>query len=507
MHKLALGSMPIALLVGCTVGPDFSEPAAPDATTYFQDSVQPPAPGGNDVSQRFVLGAKVAGDWWTAFHSAELNRLVEEAIAQNRTLASAKAALRQAQQVAVQAGGALYPQVGFAANAARERYSFASQGENLPASYFNVFSLGPTASFSLDPFGGNRRRLEQATALADSQDYQAVAAFLTLTGQVVVQVLNIASDRDQIDAVHDIVAEDERDLQLVRTESRAGELTQIDIQSAISQLETDRNLLPPLQQELSVAYDALSVLLGKVPSQTKMPELGLVDIELPAELPLTVPSELVHQRPDILSSEAQLHAASAAIGVATAQLYPNLTLSGSMSQEALTLAHLFSPMSNIWSVASGLTAPIFAGGALEAQRAAAVEAYDGALATYEQTVLQSFGQVADVLHALSHDADLLRGQRRALEAAAESLRLVRQTFSFGNVTLLQVLDAERQYAKARLGYAQAKAQRYRDTVQLFVAMGGGWQGWHDSNATESPAKATKTSTSDDARHPQVGRSR
>lgn len=494
MHKLVLGSMPIALLAGCTVGPDFSSPAAPGATTYFEDSVQPPAPGGDDVSQRFVLGAKVDGAWWTEFHSAEIDRLVEEAIAQNRTLATAKAALRQAQQVAAQAGGALYPQVGFAANANREKYSFASQGENVPASYFNVFSVGPTVSFSLDPFGGNRRRLEQTTALAESQDYQAAAAFLTLTGQTVIQVLNIASDRDQIDAVQDIIAEDERDLELVRTESRAGELTQIDIQSAVSQLEADRTLLPPLQQELSVAYDALSVLLGKAPSQAKLPELGLRDLVLPAELPLTVPSELVHQRPDILSSEAQLHASSAAIGVATAQLYPNLTLSGSMSQEALTLAHLFSPMSNIWDIASGLTAPIFAGGALEAQRAAAVEAYHGALDSYEQTVLQSFGQVADVLHALSHDADLIRGQRRALEAAAESLRLVRRTFSFGNVTLLQVLDAERQYAQARLGYTRAKAQRYRDTVQLFVAMGGGWQGWRDRDSGASSSGVRNAST-------------
>jgi NodT family efflux transporter outer membrane factor (OMF) lipoprotein len=206
---------------------------------------------------------------------------------------------------------------------------------------------------------------------------------------------------------------------------------------------------------------------------------------LPNELPLSLPSELVRQRPDLLAAEAQLHAASAAIGVATAQLYPKITLSGALSQQAISLDTLFHGASNLWSFAGGLTTPIFHGGELEAQRRFTEDQFNATLATYEETVLQAFGQVADVLEALSHDAELLAEQQRALAAAESSLNLTRRSYSIGNVGILQVLDAQRLVERARLGYVRAKAQRYLDTAQLFVAMGGGWWDWRDRAAAAS----------------------
>jgi NodT family efflux transporter outer membrane factor (OMF) lipoprotein len=483
-----------ALLTGCTLGPDFKPPAAPGEKGYTSEGVpQPPSPGGKDTDQRFAVGKRISGDWWTLFQSERLNQVLQQAVGGNRTLVAAQATLRQAHQVVTQAAGALYPQVNLNGAASRQKNSLATQGIPGTTSIFNIYSIAPTVSYVLDPFGGNRRRVEQQGALAKYQDYQLDAAYLTLTGNAVTQALNIASARAQIKAVEDIIASDQHNLQLVQTEFKAGEATRMDIESAQSQLATDRTLLPPLRQQLSVARHALSVLVGRSPASWSPPNFDLADFTLPNELPVSLPSDLVHQRPDILSSEAQLHAASAAIGVATAQLYPNITLTGSIGQEALSTAKLFTSASSIWSIGANLAAPIFQGGALEAQRQASINAYQAALATYEQTVLQSFGQVADVLQALNHDAELLRDQRRALESADASLRLTRTTYSAGNVSLLQVLDAQRLYEQARLGYVRAEAQRYLDTVQLYVAMGGGWQEWREQTAHgRSTAPAAKS---------------
>jgi NodT family efflux transporter outer membrane factor (OMF) lipoprotein len=294
-----------------------------------------------------------------------------------------------------------------------------------------------------------------------------------LTGNALTQLVNIASDLDQIKVLRDIIADDQRNVDLVSTITKSGELTRIDIETATSQFETDRTLLPPLNQDLSTAGDALALLVGKAPAEWQPPQIDLNDLTLPTELPVSVPSALVHERPDILMSEAQLHAAGAAIGVATAQLYPNITLTGSIGQAALTTASIFSPASAVWAIGGQLAAPIFEGGTLIAQKKVATDAYDLALANYEQTVLQSFSQVADVLHALQNDAAQVQAERRAVDTAGRSLGMMRTTFAYGSITLLQVLDAERQYAQARLGYVRASAQRFRDTIALFVAMGGG----------------------------------
>jgi NodT family efflux transporter outer membrane factor (OMF) lipoprotein len=470
------------LFAGCTVGPDFVEQKAPDTQGYDEEGMpETRVAGAKEKEQRFALGKKISGEWWQLFHSRQLNDVLQQAIAGNQTLVAAKATLAQAREGINQAGGALYPQIDFAAGASRQRVSLAPVGQQTQGPITNLFSIGPKVSYDLDPFGGNRRRVEQQEAVAQFQEYQLDAAYLTLTGNAVTQALNTASARAQIKAVESIIADDQRNLQLVRSELAAGEATQIDVQSAASQLAADRTLLPPLRQQLSVAKHALAVLVGKLPANWKVPNFDIEEFALPEELPVSLPSELVRQRPDILASEAQLHAASAAIGVATAALYPDLNLTAAFTQEALSTATLFNPASSVFSIGANLLAPIFHGGALQAQKRSTEDAFENALATYRQTVLTSFGQVADVLQALAHDAELLEAQRRALESAETSLSLTRTTYSFGNVGILQVLDAQRLTEQARLGYVRAQVQRYLDTVQLFTAMGGGWWDWKQDN--------------------------
>ncbi|HXW22474.1 MAG TPA: efflux transporter outer membrane subunit, partial [Rhodomicrobium sp.] len=334
-------------------------------------------------------------------------------------------------------------------------------------------------SYAPDVFGGTRRLVEQESALAEFQHLELAAAYLSLTGNAVTQAINIAAAREQIAAAQEILSVDERNLDLVRVSFEAGKSAQTDVLSAQSQLDGDQTLLPPLRQQLSAARHALAVLAGKAPAEWSPPDFDFTNLELPLDLPVRLPSALVRERPDILAAEAQLHAASAAIGIATAQLYPNINLSASWTQESASMGTLFDSSNGLWSLVSSLTAPIFHGGTLEAQRQEAIDAFAAQLGTYRETVLQAFGQVADVLRALQHDAELLAAQQRALETAQASLSLAQDSFAAGQASFLQVLDAQRLYQQARLGYAKAKGQRYLDTAQLFEAMGGAWQDWKD----------------------------
>ncbi|HUZ73298.1 MAG TPA: efflux transporter outer membrane subunit [Stellaceae bacterium] len=481
------GTAAALALAGCTLGPNFTPPKAPPETTYTSHGAAEKQAG----DQHFALGAKITGDWWTLFRSDPLDAVLKQAVAGNRSLVAAQATLAAAQESVNAALAGLYPQVDLGASAVRQHINGAQFGlPELPPQfppYSNLFRVGPTVSYALDIFGGTRRTIEESAALAAVQDYQLDAAYLTLTGNAVLQALTIASLRAQLDTVDGIVADDQRNLDLVHTELRAGVATQLDIETATSQLATDRTLRPPLLQQLSVARHALTVLVGKVPSNWQPPNFDLDRITLPTELPLSLPSSLVRQRPDLLAAEAQLHAASAAIGVATAQLYPQITLTGAMSQQAISLDTLFHGASNVWSLGPSLTMPIFHAGALEAERRRAVDNFNAALATYEQTVLQAFGQVADVLEALNHDAELLAEEQSALRSAQSSLDLTRRSYSIGSVGILQVVDAQRVAEQARLGFVRAKVQRYLDTAQLFVAMGGGWWSWRANAAAPAAA--------------------
>jgi NodT family efflux transporter outer membrane factor (OMF) lipoprotein len=461
-----LTGLGVAMLAGCTVGPDFTPPDTPAPPGYA-------APG---EQQTAALGGTVTPEWWTLFQSPALDTLVSQAIAGSHTLESAKARLAAAREAVDVASSALYPQVGLSASVTREKVSATSFGLSpnqfaLPPN-FNLFQVGPTASYAPDIFGGTHRKIEQQSALADVQRDQLNAAYMALTGNTVLQALQVAAVRAQVKAVGDIVKIDQQNLALVQTERRAGAVPDSDVVIAESQLATDETLQPGLDQQLSVAKHALAVLVGRIPADFAAPDFDLASLTLPASLPVSLPSALVHQRPDILAAEAQLHAASAQIGVATARLYPAITLSAGIGTAALDPGHLFDPSGLIWSIAAGLTQPIFDGGLRQAERLAALENFKASAADYQQTVLQAFGQVADILQALVHDADLLAAQKHALDTASESVRLQRINYGAGGAGVLGLLEAQRQYQQALLGYVRAQAQCYVDTTQLLVAMGG-----------------------------------
>jgi NodT family efflux transporter outer membrane factor (OMF) lipoprotein len=482
--------LPLAALVAsCTVGPDFKTPAPPPQTSYTPGGAA--EHGAGDV--HFAMGHKITGDWWTLYHSPPLNAVLEQSIAGSPTIVAAQATLAASRETVNQTLAGLYPQLDLSGGAERVHQNGAQLGlAKLPPGfppYANIFRAGASVSYLVDIFGATRRAIEQSEALADAQDFALDAAYLTLTGNAVTEAFAIASLRAQIATVESIIDDDETNLRLVDSEVRAGAATQLDTETATAQLASDRTLLPPLRQQVDVARHALAVLAGKAPSDWTPPDFELDAIALPTDLPVSLPSDLVRQRPDILAAEAQLHAASAAVGVATAQLYPNLTLTGSLAQQAVSIDTLFHGASDIWTIGGNLAAPLFHGGALEAQRRRAEDEFNAALANYEETVLQSFGQVADVLQALGHDAELLNEEQHALDAAQSSLDLTRRSYALGNVGVLQVVDAQRVVQQARLGFVRARAQRYLDTAQLFLAMGGGWWNWREATATAAPPPA------------------
>jgi NodT family efflux transporter outer membrane factor (OMF) lipoprotein len=473
-----------AILSGCTVGPNFTRPPSPAVVGYDTVPIPLPPAGERDPAQRFADGAPVAERWWALFESPALDDTIALALAASPTLATAQATLAQAREAVLVARANYYPQVDLVATGSWEhaqslkgrssRGSTTSSGSTLVTDMFNI---GPALTYSPDLFGHNRRLVEQQAALAENQRYQAAAAYLALTADAATQAITIASTQAQIKAVEDIIAADVRNLELVRIAFDAGSVARTDVLSAESQLAGDRTLLPPLQQQLAVARHALAVVVGKLPAEWSPPEFDLDALRLPAELPVTVPSELVHGRPDILSAEAQLHAASAAIGVATAQLYPSITISPALTLQAVASGGPVAAPSILAGFVGSIAQPLFHGGALRAQQRAAIDAYDAQRATYRQTVLVAFGQVADVLRALQHDADLLRAEDTALTASEASLKLAQEAYAAGRGTLVQVLDAQRLYAQAVLGYARARGQRYLDTVLLFEAMGGASEQW------------------------------
>jgi NodT family efflux transporter outer membrane factor (OMF) lipoprotein len=456
------------LLAACApVGPDFQRPQPAAPAAYTGESL--PDLGGE--GQRLVPGTNPSADWWQEFHSEDLDQAMEHALAGNRSLAAARASLRQAHEAVTAQAGAEYPQVDLDAGVGRDKYGAQFSGP-IVFPPFTYYSVGPSVSYLLDYTGGERRAVEQQRALEENQRYQLQAAYLSLTGNVARQAVASAAASAQIEAVQALLDEDRKNVELVHTAFEAGAETRVSLLAAQSQLANDETLLPPLRQQLAVARHALSVLAGEAPAAWTPPGFSLEQMQLPQQLPLSLPSELAHRRPDILAAEAKLHAATAAEGVAVSQLYPQITLSASVSQQSSSLSHLFESSNTAWGLAAGLTAPVFDGGTLRAERRGAHAATQAATASYEQTVVESFGQVADVLTALDHDAEQLAAQQNAVDSAEANLNLTRESYAAGNVGVLQVLDAERQEQKAKLGYVQAMGQRYQDTVALYLALGG-----------------------------------
>jgi len=460
------------------VGPNFRQPDAPAATRYTETELPAEtasAPGPAGAAQRFAPGQDLPSQWWTLFHSDPLDRLVRQAIADSPNLTAAEAALRVAREnLAAQSGALLYPKVDGSLGATREKVSGAAFGQpGTGTTIFNLYNASVNVSYALDVAGGNRRELEALQSLVDYQDYQLAAAHLALTSNIVTAAVREASLRAQIDATRDIIEAQNKQLDLVRRQFELGAIARLNLVAQQSQAAQTEALLPPLEHQLAQTRHQLAALAGRLPSEGGIPRFDLAAMTLPQELPLTLPSALARQRPDIRAAEALLHQASAQIGVATANQYPQVTLSGSFGVQATQLHSLFAGPS-VWSIGAGLLQPLFHAGELEHKRRAAVAAYDQAAAQYRQTVLLAFQNVADALRALEADARTLKAQSDAELLARDTLNLTQRQFQLGAANYIALLDAQRQYQQARLALVQAQAARYADTAALFQALGGGW---------------------------------
>ncbi|MGB8992459.1 MAG: efflux transporter outer membrane subunit [Desulfobaccales bacterium] len=469
-----VGILACLWMTGCAVGPDFVRPAAPPVTQYTQGKEPAATVSADGQAQFFEQSAKIAQNWWNLFKSPRLDQVVKEAVAQNANLQAAQARLRQSQELLRSGYGTFFPQVDVSFSATRQKFSPTQFGSVQPGSTFNLYTPMATISYVLDVFGGQRRAVESLAAQADYQNYTAQATYLTLLGNVVNTAVAQAAYRAEIAATEQIIKFEKEQLRLTETQYKAGTVPYANVVSLQTQLAATEATLPPLKQNLSKTQHLLAALVGRTPAEWAPPKLELADFTLPTRLPVTLPSELVRQRPDILAAEATLHSASANIGVATANLFPNFTLSGTYGQNITDIAQLLGATGNFWSIGTAVAQPIFHGGTLWYQRKAAIEAYNASLSDYRQVVLSSFQQVADTLRAVEHDAETLKAQAAALAAAEQALNLLKANYAAGLINYLQLLTADTQYQQARLGLIQAQALRLQDTAALFVALGGGW---------------------------------
>ncbi|HEY1562993.1 MAG TPA: efflux transporter outer membrane subunit [Caulobacteraceae bacterium] len=466
-----------ALLAGCAaVGPNFTSPETPKVGGYAMAGDQ--APAGAELSPE----RRTAGPWWRDFHSARLDTVMDQAISGNRTVALAIANLDKAREQVASARGGLAPRVDANAGAERERINLQSFGlssfpgfSNIQNPTINLFTIGATASYDFDLFGGQRRKVETAQAAAEAEAHRADAAFLTVTGNVAMAAVRIAAIHAQIDAVNEILVEDRRNLEIVERAAAAGGEARSSETGPRAQIAADEALLPPLDQELSQARHNLALLVGKAPAAWEAPDFTVADFVPPATIPVAVPSVLVRNRPDILAVEADLHADTARIGVATAALYPDLKLSAGWAQTAVSPDKLFGYGASGWNIGPTVTLPIFNGGQLRADKRAAEAQARASLAQYQETVLTAFTQVADVLSALAHDDDRLRAMAAAQTAAESALHDARLAYSLGGGPLAAVVDAQRQLDRATLDTAQAQSQKLMDVISLYAATATDWR--------------------------------
>jgi NodT family efflux transporter outer membrane factor (OMF) lipoprotein len=486
---LSAAGIVCVLLAGCAVGPDFGTPGAPQVGAYTaaplpQQTAGASGPAG--AAQSFVLGADIPAQWWMLFECKPLDGTIREALQNSPTLAAAQAALLEAQENwRAQYGTVWFPAADASGRAERQKFSASIFGGTAGAGgvIFNLYNASVNVSYLLDIFGGGRRELESLRAQVAYQQFQLEGAYLTLTSNLVTAAVQEASLRGQIQATEELVSLEQKQLDLVQKQFQVGGASRSDLLAQQAQLAQTQAGLPPLQKQLDQQRHLLAILAGRLPAEARLPEFTMADLRLPQQLPVSLPSDLVRQRPDIRASEALWHAACAQIGVATANLLPQVTLSGSYGSQTNKAGQLFDSNTIVWNVAGSVTQPVFHGGELVARRRAALAAYQQAAAQYRQTVLLAFQNVADALQALEADARALQAQAAALDAARASMDLTQQQFKLGAVTYLSLLTAERQYQQARVALVQAQAARLADTAVLFTALGGGW--WNRSGETDN----------------------
>ncbi|MBF0517079.1 MAG: efflux transporter outer membrane subunit [Nitrospirae bacterium] len=468
------------VLMGCTVGPDFQRPEPPAAGGYTRQPLpvqtsSAALDGGQ--AQRFIKDMDIPGQWWELFHCKPLNDLIAEALRANPDMQSAKAALAGAWENVYAQQGAFYPTIDANFNPTRQAISNQvtsplSSGDN----YYSLHTAQVTVAYTMDFFGGTRRQVESLEAQANAQRFQLEAAYLTLTSNVVTAAITEAALRGQIEATKKIIGAQSKSLDLMRQQFELGQIAEADIAASEAALAQTQATLPPLEKQLAQQRDLLARLAGRLPSEALEEKFELSSLQLPQELPVSLPSKLVAQRPDVRYAEEQLHTASANIGVNIANRLPNIALSANFGSMATLGSLLFSTGTSFWALAANLTQPIFQGGTLLHRQKAAEAAYDQAAAQYRGVVLSAFQNVADTLYAIQSDADALKAASRAERAAAKTLSIVEQRLELGDISYLELLNAQQTYQQANITLVQALANRYCDTAALFQALGGGW--WH-----------------------------
>ncbi|HKI61328.1 MAG TPA: efflux transporter outer membrane subunit [Mariprofundaceae bacterium] len=471
LHRMValLGAIALA---GCVLGPDFKQPEAPKSDHYTKQKLNLEQPE-STADQKVVAGSQVPAEWWTMFGSEPLTQLVERGLGSSLTVAAAKARLKAVQEnLNSQVGSVIYPSVDANAAASRQKISGAAFGGS--SRIYSVYNASVSASYGVDLFGASRRYLETLEAKIDYEQYQLQAARMTLAANIVTAAVKEASLRRQIELTRKMIADSEAQLAMVEQQSALGAVSQAAVLSQRSALAQTRTALPDLMKQLQQNRNLLSVLVGELPSESKLPEFTLESLHMPQELPLSLPSELVRQRPDILAAEALLHQASANVGLATANMFPRITLTGSYGSESRTTASLFGAGSSVWSAGAGLLQPLFHGGELRAKKREAIASYEQAQANYREAVLQAFRDVADTLLALETDAKSLQLQKDSEEASGDTLALVQRQYELGAASYLELLNASQIARQASIQLTQVEAARFADSAALIHALGGGW---------------------------------
>jgi NodT family efflux transporter outer membrane factor (OMF) lipoprotein len=478
---------------GCAVGPNFQRPRAPDVAGYTPEplaAATASAQTRGGEPQRFIRDLDIPGQWWTLFRSEALNRLIEQALQDNPDFDAAQAALRHANENVYAQEGALLPSVSASIQPERERLAGAIIGEPQFTPTFSVVTASLNVAYAPDVFGGTRRQIESLAAQAEYQRFQLEATYLTLTSNLVVAAVQEASLRGQITATEQILKIESDELDLVRQRFRVGVVSQAEVLLQEATLDQTRTTLPPLQKQLAQVRNQLTALAGRLPSQEVSETFDLDSLRLPQDLPVSLPSQLVEQRPDVREAEAQLHAASADVGIAIANQLPQFTITGAIGMTATGFATL--PGTGVWSIAGSAAQTLFDAGTLLHKKRAAVAAFDQAAAQYRSTVIKAFQNVSDALRALQSDADALVAQDAAERSALASLELARRQFHADTIDHLTVLIAERTWQQARINRVQAEGNRFADTAALFQALGGGW--WHRTDAKQKGDGASQPTT-------------
>ena len=480
------------LVGGCAVGPDFKPPAAPGAAavtaTPLAATVATTQVAGG-AAQRFVNGVNIPEDWWTLFHSQALNTLIAQALSNNPDLKAAQAALMIAHENVLAQRGNFFPSVSAAFSATRQKQSETlapvPNYPTVPNEYqYNLFTPQLNIAYSPDVFGANRRSMESLKAQEQGVRYQMAAAYTTLTANVVVTAIVEGAVQMEIEATRHLIEVNSNMVEILRYQMAKGYASRLDVLAQESQLAQTVATLPPLVKQAGQLRDQLAVFVGRFPGDAPREKFDLADLQLPADLPVSLPSQLVQQRPDVLQAQANLHAASAQIGIAVANRLPNITLTADAGSSALAIDKLFTSGTGFWGLGAAATAPIFQGGTLLHEERAARAAYVQAAEQYRSTVLTAFQNVADTLTAIEQDAEALQAAATTEQDARATLELSQHQLRDGYISYLALLSAEQAYQQARLNLIQAQSNRYSDTAALFQALGGGW--WHRIDLTKEP---------------------